>query len=168
MPQATERRNTAPWWGLLLALCALGCNAAFFINTSLQKIFPRLSLLLSVVAAIFLVIGLKRAFSRRIAYRGKILSFALSTIALLLAAFAAFVFFGARKLPSADAAPQLGQKVPDFALPDTSGKAVSLDQLLAAFPPPTSSAATPPAAPPASSQPRTPKAVLLIFYRGYW
>jgi len=164
MPQATEPRNTAPWWGLFFALCALGCNAAFFINTSLQKIFPWLSLLLSLLAAIFLVIGLKRAFSLRILYRGKVISVVLSGVALLLAAFAALAFFAMRKLPRAEAAPQVGQKVPDFTLPDTSGKPVSLDQLLAAFPEPAFSAA----AAPAPSLPRTPKAVLLIFYRGYW
>jgi hypothetical protein len=163
MPEATERRNTAPSWGLLFALCSLACNAAFFINAPLQRIFPWLSLLLAVAAAILLAIGLKRALSRRIVYRGKVLSIALSGVALLLAAFSAFAFVGTRKLPSADAAPQVGQKVPAFTLPDTSGKPVSLDQLLAAFPAPASSAASF-----APSQPRTPKAVLLIFYRGYW
>jgi hypothetical protein len=163
MPDATERlNNTTPRWGLFFALCALACNAAFFINAPLQRIYPWLSLLLAVAAAILLVIGLKRAFSRRIVYRGKVLSVALSGIALLLAAFSAFAFVGTRKLPSAHAAPQVGQKVPDFTLADTSGKAVSLDQLLVAFPAPDPSAPSP------SSQPRTPRAVLLIFYRGYW
>jgi hypothetical protein len=155
MPQASEgRNNTAPGWALLLALCALACNAAFFINSPLQRILPWLSLVLAVAAAILLVIGLNRAFSRRDVYRSKPLSVTLSGIALLLAALSALGFVAMRRLPSADAAPQVGQKVPDFTLPDTSGKPVSLDQLLASFPAP--------------AQPRTPKAVLLIFYRGYW
>jgi peroxiredoxin len=58
-----------------------------------------------------------------------------------------------RELPSADSAPQVGQRVPDFTLADTSGKPLSLHQLL-------ESSSQSPAA--------TPKAVLLVFYRGYW
>ena len=126
---------------------------------------------MAVAAAILLAIGLKRALSRRIVHRGKVVSVAFSGIALLVAAFAVLTFFAARKLPSADAAPQVGQKVPDFALPDTSGKTVSLDQLLAAFPAPAASAVaysqTSPETSPLSRL-RPPKAALLIFYRGYW
>jgi hypothetical protein len=68
------------------------------------------------------------------------------------------VFVSARKLPNSTAAPQVGQQVPEFTLQDTSGKSVSLDQLLAS----SSSGSLP------AFQNRTPKAVLLIFYRGYW
>ena len=48
-------------------------------------------------------------------------------------------------------APQVGQKAPDFTLSDTSNKPMSLAGLL--------------------TQPingKSPKGVLLIFYRGYW
>ena len=178
MPNTTERRsNTAPWWGLLLAVCAIGCNAAFFVNAPLQRIFPWLSLLFAVTALVFLALGLKRALGGRIAYRGKTLSVALGAIAFLLVAFAMFMFVVTRKLPSADAAPQVGQKVPDFTLADTAGTPVSLDQLLASFPAsaasltassPASSAASPSSASLHAPQAHAPKAVLLIFYRGYW
>jgi peroxiredoxin len=48
----------------------------------------------------------------------------------------------------------VGQQAIDFTLTDTSGQPVSLDQLFM----------------PAADDPQatTPKAVLLIFYRGYW
>ncbi len=49
---------------------------------------------------------------------------------------------------------EVGQKAPDFTLTDTSGQAVSLAQLLAN--------------PIDAASGKAPKAVLLIFYRGYW
>jgi hypothetical protein len=161
MPDAVQRRkNTAPWGGLLFAIGAVGCNLAFFLNSPLQGVLPWLSLLFAVLALIFLVTGLRRAFGQAQVYRGKALSVVLTVIALLPVGFTVFVFVGARKLPNSTASPQVGQKVPDFTLPDTSGKLVSLDQLLGPLPSPNSSAS--------SSESRAPKAVLLIFYRGYW
>jgi hypothetical protein len=148
----TTRRNTAPWWGLLLACCALGCNAGFFVSIPWQGAIAWLSLLLAAMALVFLAVGLWRAYGQARVYGGKVLSVVLAVIALLPVGLSAFGFVETRKLPSAAAAPQVGQKVPDFTLPDTSGKPVSLDQLFA----------------PASSGSQAPKAVLLIFYRGYW
>jgi len=117
-----------------------------------------MSLLFAILALVFLAIGLRRAFGRAQVYRGKLLSVVLTVIALLPLGFSAFVFVKARELPTSTAAPQVGQRVPDFTLLDTSGKPVSLDQLLA----PVGSAST------SASQSPAPKAVLLIFYRGYW
>jgi len=159
MPDATERRrNTAPWWGLLFALGAIGCNVAFFVSPPLQGALPWLSVLFGVLALAFLATGLRRAFGRAHVYRGKVLSVVLTVIALFPLGLTAFAFVKARELPSSTAAPQVGQRIPDFTLSDTSGKPVSLDQLLAAAP----SAST------SQSQASAPKAVLLIFYRGYW
>jgi hypothetical protein len=148
----TIRRNTAPWWGLLLAVCAIGCNAGFFVSIPWQGAIAWLSLLFAALALVLLAVGLWRAYGQAGVYGGKVSSVALALIALLPVGLSAFGFVATRKLPSAAAAPQVGQKVPDFTLPDTSGKLVSLDQLFA----------------PASSGSQAPKAVLLIFYRGYW
>ena len=144
----------------MFAIGAIVCNAAFFVSPPLQGTLPWLSLLFVVFALIFLVTGLQRAFGQGHVYRGKVLSAVLTVITLIPVGLAAFIFVSARRLPSSTAAPQVGQKVPDFTLSDTLGRPVSLDQLLA----------------PASSSPssvsvseaRAPKAVLLIFYRGYW
>jgi hypothetical protein len=159
MPDPTERRkNAAPWWGFLFALGAIGCNVAFFASPPLQGALPWLSLVFAALALVFLATGLRRAFGQAHVYRGKVLGVVLTVIALLPLGLTAFAFVKARELPSSTAAPQVGQRVPDFTLSDTSGKPVSLDQLLAA----TGSAST------SQSQAHAPKAVLLIFYRGYW
>lgn len=53
-------------------------------------------------------------------------------------------------LPESPGAPKVGEKAPDFTLPDTDGKPVTLSEVL---------------------KPRTPGEkpwVLLVFYRGYW
>lgn len=161
MPDAVQRRkNVAPWWGLLFAIGAIGCNAAFFARPPLQGTLPWLSLLFVVLALIFLVTGLRRAFGQGHVYRGKVLSVVLTVIALIPVGLAAFVSVTARRLPSSTAAPQVGQKVPDFTLSDTLGRPVSLDQLFAPASSSSSSAS--------SSESQAPKAVLLIFYRGYW
>ncbi len=155
MPDAVQRRkNIAPWVGLLFAIGAIGCNIAFFVNPPLQGALPWLSLLFAVLALIFLVTGLWRAFGQAQVYRGKVLSVVLAVIALFPVGFTVFVSVTARKLPSSTAAPQVGQQVPDFTVVDSIGLPTSLDSLFAPAPGAPASAA--------------PKAVLLIFYRGYW
>ncbi len=152
MLASTDRRkNLAPWWGLLCALSAIGCNVALFLGSTAQAALPVLSLIFAGVAVMFSVIGLRRAFGQPQIYRGKVLSVVLTVVTLLPVALTAFAFVAARKIPSSAAAPQVGQRVPDFTLADISGKPVSLDQLLSS-----------------SSGVQAPKAVLLIFYRGYW
>lgn len=117
----------------------------------MQGVLPWLSLFLAGLALIFLIAGMRRAFGLPQIYRGKALSVVLSVVTLLAIGLTAFAYVSSRKLPGSAAAPRVGQKVPDFTLSDTSGKSVSLDQLLAA-----------------SDGSPAPKAVLLIFYRGYW
>jgi hypothetical protein len=102
----------------------------------------------------FLITGLKMVFTQPQALRGKVFSSILGVVALVLIGLGVLVFIRARTLPISAEAPKIGEKAPDFALADTGGKMVTLDQLLA---PLTS-----------GSNPAAPKAVLLIFYRGYW
>jgi hypothetical protein len=155
MPDATESRsNWDVWWGLLLALAALLSNAIFFVNPPAQRAIPWLSLLLAVLALIFLGRGMKLAFRRPRVYRAKILSSIVAAISLVLVSLVLIIFFHARAIPAAAAAPQVGQRALDFTLTDTNGQPVSFDQLF-----------TPAADDPQATR---PKAVLLIFYRGYW
>lgn len=155
MPEMIEKRwNGAVWLGFLLALGAMLCNVVLFLNFPGQRAIPWLSAVLAMVSLILLAIGLRRVFGQPRVYRGKILSSILSVVSLLLAGMAIFVFFHARALPRFAGAPQVGQRAPDFTLADTTGQPVSLDQLFA------------PAV--GDSQGVPPRAVLLIFYRGYW
>jgi hypothetical protein len=78
-----------------------------------------------------------------------------TAVSSLLLVFSCLAFYGARQIPQADAAPHVGQRAPDFELKDTSGRNISLAQLLAE---PLD----------ASQTGSRPKAVLLVFYRGYW
>jgi hypothetical protein len=140
--------------GFVLALGATLCNAIFFLSPGGQRAIPWVSLLLAAAALIFLTSGLRTIFRQIQARRRKILASMLSLATLLLTGVTIFAFFSARALPSSRGAPKIGDQAPDFTLPDTSGRSVSLDRLFA---------------PQAGDRPSAPpKAVLLIFYRGYW
>ena len=174
MPEITQRRsNLAPWGGLLLALAALFLNGAFFLGVSWQKIIPVLSPALAIAALFFATVGIVRAFRESQVYGGKISSSVLGVVSLLLFALVIFSSVSARKLPGSAGAPQPGQKAPDFTLADTSGNKVSLDQLLGKSSSVAASAGDTSEDPSATATAgagasNAPKAVLLIFYRGYW
>ena len=152
MPTATDRkRNLAPWVGILLTVLGLLSNALPFTGFPAAPV-PWISLLLSTVGFLLVLFGLWRAFAQSAAYKGKISgSIAAVFSALFLAATIGF-FWTARHIPAESvAAPKIGQRVPDFTLPDTTGHTVSLAQLFSTT---------------AGTEP--PKALLLVFYRGYW
>lgn len=69
---------------------------------------------------------------------------------LLVAACIAQPAGGQSRIAESPNAPRVGEKAPGFTLPDTEGKAVSLEDLLR------------------PSAPGERPWVLLIFYRGYW
>ncbi len=153
MDVAAKRRNRAAWIALLLGVAALVVNFVFFANPPLQAALPWLGLVFGMAALVALFVAMWRAFAQPQLYRGKWLSVVLGVFTLLPTGASLFVFFHARALPSSAAAPQVGQRVPDFTLADTNGASVSLDNLLASY---------------GDSSSAAPKAVLLIFYRGYW
>jgi hypothetical protein len=132
--------------GFLLSLFAFASAPMVFSQWSVSTDFRWLSVGLFVIAAIFIVLGLRRAFA---AGRGKLSKIVASILTLISgAAFGLFLllaFSMATSLPKSAGAPQVGQRAPDFSLADTSGKQVSLSETL-------------------SKQ----KGVLLVFYRGYW
>ena len=154
MADSSSRRNSALWAGCALTPLAVLSNGLYFLRPPAQAAIPWLSLGLSVVALLFLIIGLRQAYASPPVYRGKVAGSIFATISILLLAVTVFGFFKARNLPSAGNAPLIGQKVPDFTLPDTNNNPVTLAQLLSGAEPVPS--------------PTRPKAVLLVFYRGYW
>ena len=172
MPETiTRHRNWAPWIALLLALAALLSNAGYFLGLPGQRALPWLSVALTIAALICAAVGIMRAFRQSQLYRGKVSSPILGVLSLLICGLVAVASISSRALPSSAAAPQVGQKVPDFTLADTSGNKVSLDQLLgkaAATVSASANTATGQAIPVGLSTTTPTKAVLLVFYRGYW
>jgi hypothetical protein len=149
-----RRFNWPLWVGLLVTLIGGFSYIAVFVWFPITRDFPWVNLLMFAVALVFLWQGVRRGFARDRAHpkRSKIMTtlvttFSVAIIALFL--FSYFVF--ARWLPPSTGAPHVGQKVPEFTLPDSTGKQVSLNELLT----------TP-------IDGKAPKGVLLIFYRGYW
>ena len=162
-----RRRNLAPWIGLFLGLVAILSNAGFFLGVPGQRAIPFLSWALAVIALVCAAVGVMRAFRQPQVYGGKVSSSVLGVVSLLLFGLVAFSSVHARDLPGSAGAPQPGQKAPEFTLADTSGNKVSLDQLLGSGAPPSANANVAGGSAGGLGSP-TPKAVLLIFYRGYW
>ena len=68
-----------------------------------------------------------------------------AAIGLVLFGFFTYeIFYVLEQVPASVQAPRIGQKAPDFSLPDQTGKQVGLTELL------------------------SPGGAVLIFYRGYW
>ena len=146
-----RRRNGILWLGLVLAFLGPLSNGLTFLGFP-AAVVPWISLTLPVIGSALVLLGLWRAFRHSAVYKGKIAGSILATLSLLLLAVSIAFFWGARHIPPLSAGtPAVGQRVPDFTLQDSSGTPVSLAQLFAA-----------------SSGKPAPKAVLLVFYRGYW
>ena len=142
-----RRWNWALWLGFVVVVLAL-FSYQVFVLFPITRDFPWANLLLFAIGGTLLATGLFRAYGRPAAYRGKIFGPILTVLGLLMfGLFAYGLFYIARQMPPSVGAPQVGQKAPDFTLVDQDGNRVALNDLL--------------------SSPST-RAVLLIFYRGYW
>jgi cytochrome oxidase Cu insertion factor (SCO1/SenC/PrrC family) len=138
--------NWLLWGGFLTAVVATVSYIPVFVQFDATRDFPWANLLLFAVAAVLLGVGTQRAFTHPDRYRGRVRGVVLSVLsAALLALFCAGTFWFARQIPSANTALRVGTQAPDFTLTDTTGTPVSLAQLRQGH-----------------------RAVLLIFYRGYW
>jgi hypothetical protein len=116
----------AIWIGFIIAVGGL-FSYEFFAQFPITRDFPWANLLLFCVGAILLGLGLLRAFGQPQLYRGKICGPIFTTVALLVSAFFAYgTFYVVRQLPASAAAPCVGQKAPDFTLPDQNGRPVAL------------------------------------------
>jgi hypothetical protein len=138
--------NALIWAGFAVTLVAAMSYNTVFVRFPVTRDFPWVNLLLFLAGGAMLAAGLKRAYGQPERYRGKVSGVVLGVLALLL--FGAFywgMFIFARQLPASAGAPRIGQPAPDFTLADAGGKPVSLTNLR-----------------------ENSRAVLLIFYRGYW
>ncbi len=140
-----RRWNWPIWLGFIVAVGGL-FSYEFFAQFPITRDFPWANLLLFAIGAALLLVGLFRAFGRPQVYRGKIFGSIFVTISFLLFAFFAYeIFYVLRQVPLSSQAPRVGEKAPEFTLVDPNGRSVALADLLSGS-----------------------KAVVLIFYRGFW
>jgi hypothetical protein len=148
----TSRFNWPIWLGFLVGIAASLTYFFLFLWIPTTRDTPVPTLLLYAISVVLLVIGVKRAFGRGRSLFSRILASVVALMGILMAVGFAFSFFvAARWIPASTGAPQVGQKAPEFTLTDTNNKQVSLTELLS----------TP-------INGKSPKGVVLIFYRGYW
>jgi hypothetical protein len=147
-----KRINWQIWAGFILSLVAGISYPLVFMQWPITREFPWANLLLFAIAIVLLFLGLRRAFKPDKRIVSKLFSSLAAAFGVfMLAALLFMIFVMGSWLPPSSAAPQVGQKAPDFTLTDLNDKPVTLAQLLTE---------------PLNNKP--PKAVLLIFYRGYW
>ena len=136
--------NWPIWLGFVVAVGGL-FSYEYVAQFPITRDFPWANLLLFGIGAVLLLTGLFRAFGRPQLYRGKVFGSIFAAIALLLFTFFSYeIFYVLRQVPLSAQAPRVGEKAPEFSLPDQDGKQVTLSDLL------------------------SPKGAVLIFYRGYW
>ena len=140
--------NWPIWVGFIVAVGGL-FSYEFFAEFPSTRDFPWPNLLLVGIGAVLLIVGLFRAFGRSQVYRGKIFGSIFTAITVFLAALFCYeIFYVLRQVPASSGAPRVGQLAPDFLLLDQNGNPVGLGDLLRGQ--------------------SGPKAVALIFYRGFW
>lgn len=136
--------NWALWVGFVCAVAGF-ISYKFFIQFPITRDFPWANLTIFAIGGILFVLGLVRAFGRPQLYRGKVFGSIFTMIALSAFAFFAYIaFYLLRQVPPSTGAPHVGQKAPEFTLPDQNGKPTALADLVSG------------------------RAALLIFYRGHW
>ncbi len=141
-----RRHNVMLWVGFVSVLLAVGTYIPIFALFAATRDVPWVNFLLFLAGAVFLAAGLRRAFGQSEIYRGKILGPILAGVSLgLFGLFSYGVFYAAKDLPVSATAVPVGRAAPNFTLPSADGKQISLSDRL-----------------------KNSRAVVLIFYRGYW
>jgi hypothetical protein len=140
-------RNLLPLAGFLICLASFFSYFFLFTLFPATRDFPWANWLLFAVGLALLGAGIRRAFRQLETYRGRVLGPILGILSLGVVAFFLFMTtVASRQIPASPDAPKVGQKAPDFTLPDSQGRPVALHEIVG----------------PGKSW------VVLIFYRGYW
>jgi len=151
-----RRWNLLLYGGLVLAVAAFLSYFLVFARYPLTRDFPWVNLLLLAGALGMVGAGVWRAYWKAERYRGKVAGPILAVLSVAIAGLFLFYNFSfSRKMPASKGAPQVGQKAPDFTLPDSNGNSVTLSRLWGT-------------AEGAARSAGKDRWVLLIFYRGYW
>jgi hypothetical protein len=138
--------NLTIWIGFLIVVGSIVSYIPIFTVVASTRDVPWVNYILFLVGGALLTVGLQRAFRNPEHYGGKISASILGVLSLLIAGlFVGFILYGGRQIPAAENALRRGQPAPAFTLADTDGRLVSSSELL-----------------------KNHRALLLIFYRGYW
>jgi len=148
-----RRWNISIGVGFLIVVAGVFAYPIVFLRFPITRDVPWASFLILAAGLLLTARGLGRAYREPQVYRGKIAGPIFMILGLGLAGFFAFgTLYQARQLPASAGAPRVGQKAPDFRLPDADGHEVGLSEMLGS----------------GAAVADRPHGVLLIFYRGYW
>jgi hypothetical protein len=137
--------NWSSWIGFLFVLAGF-LTYPFFTQFPATRDFPWANFLLFGIGGVLLLIGVVRAFGKPKLYRGKVFGSIFAVLSVIVfSLFAYLIFFELKQVPASSGAPKVGQKAPEFSLPDQNNKPVALADLLSGS-----------------------KGAVLIFYRGFW
>ena len=141
-----RRWNISIWAGFAIVLAALVSYIPLFTLFPVTRDVPWANYLLFLLGGGVLAAGVRRAFRDPEHYRGKISGSILGVLSVLLSGlFVVSILYFSKQIPSAQSALRAGQPAPPFTLMDTSGKPVASSDLL-----------------------KNSRALVLVFYRGYW
>jgi len=134
-----KRVNWPLWLGLVLSAAALVSYFIVFARFPITRDVPWATWLLFAIALVLLSAGWRSA-------RRKILATVICILGVaMLALFTTYIFALTKTPAVSPSTPTVGQKAPDFILPDKNRELVELSKVLEGS-----------------------NGVLLIFYRGYW
>lgn len=140
------------WLGLFLVLAGL-FSFPLLAEISFARDFAWPNFLLLLAGVILIGVSFAKARREPAVYRGKVLAGVLGGLSAAALGFFAFGIFFLARVPLSQGVPNVGQKAPDFTLPDQNGQMVSLKDLISSSGAGSSTAG---------------KGALLIFYRGHW
>jgi hypothetical protein len=146
-------RNFLPLTGLIV--CVVGFLSYFFLFSRypVTRDLPWTSWLLFALGLGLAAVGVRRPFRQPERYRGRWMSPILALLSLgVVGSFVFATTVASRQLPASAGAPKVGEKAPDFVLPDSAGRPVRLYDLVGGK----------------AGGGGAASWVVLIFYRGYW
>ena len=141
-----RRWNIPIWAGFAFVIAALVSYIPLFVPFPMTRDVPWVNYLLFLVGGFLLAVGITRAFRDPEHYRGKISGSILAGLSLALFGFFVFgIAYGTKQIPSSERALRPGSTAPPFTLVDAAGRQVTSSDLL-----------------------KSHRALVLVFYRGYW
>ena len=140
-----RRRPRTLWYGLLVILAAPVLYFFVFVRYPVTRDVPWPALLMFGAGLGLVLHAMRHAYGEADRYRGKVAAPIVLVAGIAISALFSYgILVGTRDLPASGNAPRVGDRAPDFTLPDQDGRQVTLAQLLA------------------------PGGAVLVFYRGTW